>query len=481
MKHLLYLLTLAFAYPSFAQTASPITLVADICPGETSQGQPCSSFPAFVIDHKDKMLFYARMNTEVKSFSYNGVDAPDTLASPSPCFMYGKPTVDKNNLYYVDCYTNGKPGGIFKWDGVNAPEQLPGIPENNFYNSVTYLDGKLYIASDSLGQSSRFAKLREYNLATGELRIVYDQYVSLPTVFEDKIMFLANKGKDTTALYEYNTISGIVKYVAMTSGYTNIVPNHTIMDTAEGSFFFVGQTKNSPRNLFKYDGQNTPEQITFFTKGGSGISTLKYNAGYFYFLATYSGGLNTIYSLDLKNYAIEKLIDTISSTKGLATSSVYEVYHNKLIIASSTEYLLSYDLKKKHLATIPNPDTAGLFWASDLHLYKDAVYISAQTNTVGGELYKYFDKDSVVVPFVTTLYPNPTTGNAWLQFTNDTNQVFALNVVDMAGRTVATSKRSYAKGNTKIEIPAAPLAPGVYFCTVMGYRGTFWKGKLVKL
>jgi hypothetical protein len=40
---------------------------------------------------------------------------------------------------------------------------------------------------------------------------------------------------------------------------------------------------------------------------------------------------------------------------------------------------------------------------------------------------------------------------------------------------------SYKKGNYDIPVNVSHLAAGVYICTLRGYRGTIFTGKLVKL
>jgi len=91
------------------------------------------------------------------------------------------------------------------------------------------------------------------------------------------------------------------------------------------------------------------------------------------------------------------------------------------------------------------------------------------------------DKSFSVTNEIISLYPNPSNGNATIEFSTISNEQISLAILDMQGRVVldVISDTNYPLGLNKINVPTASLASGAY--TYLLHIGTSsHRGKFVK-
>ena len=79
-----------------------------------------------------------------------------------------------------------------------------------------------------------------------------------------------------------------------------------------------------------------------------------------------------------------------------------------------------------------------------------------------------------------SLYPNPTTQNATLQFDGFGNEVLNMDLVDVSGHTLQHQQWKNSLGRNKHEIQTSALAAGMYFVNISTINGAITKQLIVK-
>ena len=76
------------------------------------------------------------------------------------------------------------------------------------------------------------------------------------------------------------------------------------------------------------------------------------------------------------------------------------------------------------------------------------------------------------------LYPNPTTGEVYLEFEKPLERVSTIQILDHTGRKIASYP--IIKGQSKSTIQMEDYTQGLYFLRLFDSQQVLWSGKLIK-
>jgi ELWxxDGT repeat protein len=255
---------------------NPPTRISDICPGG------CNSIPAEFTKFNGKIYFRANgPGNDFELYEYDGVNPPTMVMNINPSgnsYPYSL-KVFNNKLYFgANDGVNGNE--LWVYDGINTPSMVADI---NPLNGNSYPDGlivynnKLYFSADDGGTTG--TELWSYdgiNPPTIAADINLGNASSSPKymmIYNGNLIFNATTLIDGQELWSYNgTTASLVAdiYSGMNGSWPNNSDPRSFM-IHNNELIFRAKDING-RELWKWDGTNTPEMVSDFNVGSNDSS-----------------------------------------------------------------------------------------------------------------------------------------------------------------------------------------------------------------
>lgn len=416
--------------------------------------------------------------TGVEWYKFDGANPP-VIAETYPGSNGGIFTAQLRNfsavindvVYYLGVHPDyGRE--IFKWDGVTPPalefETLPGTVSVQMKSLMAY-KSYLYILADS-GINNN-PHLLEYNTADGSNRRVHTDKGSslgLPVGFKDKIYFIGIDG-----INEYNPATKQVKNLGLqynlrspiaygsklyffhdfalydfdgttvnklSNNYTLVnIEQPNIILAEKGRIYFWAHLDGKPYNvgLYMYDTASKSVQLTNapILAGGA--------PGRYSFCGAYNGDIYYRHHERMMYRYTGTSIDSIGPNNSAV--EMFTIYKN--IPYMGCRYR---DMLKSNLSTWINNAAAGVKQLPPL--------------------------------LKATLYPNPTSVNAYIKLDLKAPEMLTTVVTDITGKKIHSSTATlYSIGSSTIQIPLEHTVPGTYFVNLIDNSGNIiWSSKLLK-
>ncbi len=509
MRHL-YLITcfLLYTYAATAQIGSVETLPLH----STSNSDPISLTPV-----GDRLYFFASDVTHgYELWSVGEKDQPKRLTDIGPG---NKDGVRANGIYSNNDKSRiGVVNNTLYFIGLDHSGSFPisALYQYNTISGLSVADSSILGAADMIGYNNKLyllghgdttMGLYEHDRGTKTTKLLHRfTYSQHPTNeymvrINDKLYYLGRESSGVAKhLFEYNLTNHTKKVIV-----DDTMPLGAPITYAYDIF--------SAGNKVGFIGYGSPDGVHICTYDGSAIQlvamrpkrTLKqandiygntpfYNNGIIYyqydkpFLATDPKYTSALFGYNTNTYFHEPLADTlidqayINAPGKLLNPGHFTMYNARLFFSAEAPVIESslclYDFNKKAAYKI---DLGGTNKKTKPHslvvLNNNVLYFAAKTrNDLGYELVRYTE-NNVSVPTInpeltTTLYPNPTTGDATLELSLAQAQELSLQLTDVTGRIVyQVAAQQYEQGKNRISLPTLHFSSGVYICNILNQNG----------
>jgi ELWxxDGT repeat protein len=496
MKNILLALLITASVNTLAQTPQ---LVIDVNPGLTS------ATPLMLTVFNGKLYFSATDPTYGRElFVYNGVNTPSMVYNLYPGNpggldnLIGTNAVAWNNKLYFSG-SDGSSGGfgeLMSYDGTNPPslEQdiNPGAPAGAPSRFVSYND-KLYFCAINAGSGYEFYKYDGVNTpAMIDLNVGLGSGMSsvvMPVEYNGKIYFSGDNGTTGKEPYQYDPSNNTITLVEdINAAAANSSPSG--FTVYNNKLYFTAYSGIYGRELYSYDGTNTLRLTDVATGLANGVQdnhVIGYN-GYIYFSGTITGSDAQLYKYDPSNNTTS-LVYNINPT-GSANITNFILYANKIYFGAndgtSGNELWMHDGNTTSMVYDLNPGSAGTTTFDRMVIYNNALYYTTNDGITGSELYSLTDPaagiKSVWLNGNISIAPNPTSGDATLQFSLKQENKLSIQITDATGKLVYEKENTrYPAGNTDVIIPLSGQAASLYFYNVKDNTGKVMaSGKIQK-
>lgn len=260
--------------------------------------------------------------------------------------------------------------------------------------------------------------------------------------------------------------------------------------------YFFFEDVQFGHELYKHDGITSPIRLTDLNPGpthGASLNTI--NKISIYDNKVYFSGCVGIDVHQIAEY------DILSKTTHFAPSSKYPHLFPKDIVSFNGKFYFTggssqtgsevfvYDGANPPELLADIEPGYGSSMPSYLIHYKnkaELLFVATSINTIQRELYVYRDSTVSIEKsnsnIAATLYPNPTTQDAYLDVKLKEAQTMQVLVTDIRGRIVYNSKAQlYSTGSHTINLPVQQLPPGAYVYRIADKNGMLLQsGKLLK-
>lgn len=240
------------------------------------------------------------------------------------------------------------------------------------------------------------------------------------------------------------------------------------------------------------DGSNPPENFTeslipgpaSTVSFGHSLTYAYYNNG-IYFIGG-AGTSTTTCHLHSYNPVTKTLTNHVTMNQ-LLQGNNFIVYNDRLFYNADEHFMYESGSTHTHLSAL-NPAII-TNWAFESAVINNRLYYSGATNKTGVDLELFVLYDTTLnVRTITkssisiTLYPNPTTQDAYLDVKLKEAQTMQVLVTDIRGRIVYNSKAQlYSTGSHTINLPVQQLPPDAYVYRIADENGMLLQsGKLLK-
>lgn len=507
MKHtLLYLFLFALSFQSLAQDSTHLSLKIDINPGSASAA------PSRLTAFNDKLVFFANDGNNGNEL-WCLTDTAITLvtdmnigsADAGYVTNYTKMAVAAGNVYFGA--DNGITGQeLYSWDGdlTTAPKLVAdlntsGTSGSTMINEVVSLHDKVYFPAFAAGQGYELWVHDPATLSTSQIsNITVGSGSSNPqnlTVYKNMIYFSATSPVTGTELYKYDPKTNNTSLVMdIYSGTGSSSPQSLVV--IDNILYFSATTLSYGRELYSFDSTTltrlsdinpgTASAILASAPGQNRIGSLN---GTVYF-----GGDDGTTGMQL--YQHNKANGTQMVTFNINPSATS--FPNSFITYGKNLYFAAYTDTKgielwKYDGTnapemVADIDLVGSGNPMNFEIFKDVLYFSANTADSGTELYMLVDSTifagvkNVRFQADVKVYPNPASTQATFELNLQHNEVMNLDITDATGKKVySTGMQSFSAGTSRINVPMADFASGVYFYNIHSNTGAgYLSGRLIK-
>ncbi len=484
MKYICTILLSLLSGISFAQHGVT-ELAADICPGPM-----CSGYPYAFTTYKGDLLFSASTDSGTAFYKYNtvqGLQGPFVYSS-FPYHVYSSIALNDTVYFLGMTYGPNSVMGLMKWDGQSAPQLVQPLSlwaVFGYVRQITTLNNKLYFVGGI--DSSRYT-VSEYDPATGALKAIAKSIspINALAIFKNKILYAHYTDSNNYCLFSYNPQTGRTERLLKDRTYISSYMEDSFLEV-DGVLYFMAATVTPTYELCRYDGNSAPVVVSSMNNAASVFyaHSLAYAAGGIYHQVYDPNVGHQLWRYNIAT-GTNTVVRTIENNKRLFAYNLF-AYRDKIfmnIYANDTNeqnriYIYNPQTDSSSLMPLP-AGTSPYFIYQYRYLYDDAAYMCAETADYGLELFRYTEAPEVQAK--ATLYPNPTTGNAFIKIHSDTLQALAISIHDAVGHELLYQNiGDFHKGEHNIEVPTAHLAAGVYIITLRNYRKVLMREKLVKL
>ncbi len=460
-------------------------LVADICTG------PCSSTPYGLCTSNGNLIFSSFINAQSALYTYNSSDGLKKVYT-TEIFWITCSAALNDTVYYLAFFKDGtsQGSGLVKWNEKSQPtliESFTVFHRSSDSKPILSLNNKIYY---TFGEGHTYT-INEYDPSTGSIKVIAHTKEQISTIINigNKIVYtdISKSPPDRQySMYGYDVVSG--RTDLLIKDHTHIA-NYMADEFcySDGNVYFMASPTPATRRLYRYDGASSPVPVWEIQDAynnkhvGNKIACCN---GKIYFQWMDATTYDALWVYDIVTGACTKL-DILNHLGSFSLRHMI-TYHDKLLMniynANSNQYNggYIYDTKTNEHYAMPKPTGVTSFTYMLPYLYNDAVYLYGTTKEYGEELFRYTEAPQVQAK--ATLYPNPTTGNAFIKIHSDTLQALAISIHDAVGHELLYQNiGDFHKGEHNIEVPTAHLAAGVYIITLRNYRKVLMREKLVKL
>lgn len=461
------------------------------------------SEPAFFTEFKGKTYFIAKDTSGIELRVYDGSSislVADLVPGISDGAAY-RPLFVHDNILYFAGGTSADGRELYSYDGANPPTLVHEIQPGTF-SSYPYIFGainnRLYLTDSGANKQD----LYEYNISTKQLYRITGTSGNSVTgvehqgiVYNNKLYFAGISTATGAELYEYDPTDSSVTLIA--DIYQGINSSR-ISDflVANGKLYFMAISSDYGREIYEYDGTGAPTHITDILNPGSDASfplsvrrpfTGHYGKLYFTTDSSFTNNHPQLFEYDLTSA-------TITAIKDMPFTADNFLSYGKRVFFSHGLKPCYYDIftgKYECVDTLISNYAALGF--NNPAVSQNRIFYSAGINPPPKQLFNIelcilydssvsiIDKSAVHASSA-TIYPNPTTGDAQLEFILDAPQKLTLRITDMNGRMVYSSNTdTYNSGKHTLFIPSGKLPAGIYLYTFTNsLQISILSGKLLK-
>jgi len=392
---------------------NPPKLVSDFTPG-TESSQPSS-----MVNFKGKMYFHATTGKYGKElWEYDGTNDPKMVddynvgyrssigAGSPPMLVY------KNKLIYLA--EKNSSSELVAYDGTNPPSPISTMYAQGFRTTITSLtvfkDNLYFDGFKFTGRRQLYKYDGDTILLVASINPNGDANPGSFFEFKDKLYFNASNGTDGGELWVYDGTNA-PSMVADLNTSGNSYPNS--FQELNGNLYFIANNGTDSK-IFKYDGTNTPTEVS---QGNlRAMQNLSKYKDKLYFYSWDGSQQPELYSYDGIN--APTIVAEINPGSQGSQPRFFEVYHDKLYFSAYNPAIgyeiWSYD--GKDTASFDHVKGATSFDPQNLHVFNNKLYFSGNLLSTGWELF------SLEAPNNQTnvnhahqsepiqIYPNPTKG-----------------------------------------------------------------------
>ncbi len=448
-------------------------------------------------------------------WSFDGQQAPQRITDTPTGVLDGLLTksdrsynfgVVGNRLYYLGNYKDqgNTKTGLYEYDIAGNIATVVNGTIGYIGNYVQHGNNLYFTASSGSTNRGLFkydvsAKTMTQLLTTNMIGFTNLFGTAIPLLVKGDLLYIGTRINNVSGIYEYDLNTNKEKLIqeVKTGGIERVHDMRFV-----GNDLYFAASKSGPSaEIYKYDGTNPPQQVSDIVGDGVNtiVSPLTEHNGVFYFMGeNVTQNDYEIASFDTKTNKA-KLLTNFNGI-GLYTTHMVE-YNNKIYytpVSGASDALLYYydiasgqnvkvDVTIKGSTNEAMPAFAG--WLESPRLIKlgnSLVYTAYDTTKKEYLIAKLTDGNLSVYntsqELTTTLYPNPTSGNATLTLQLDKAQNILVVLTDIAGRVVYTkTAQTYSSGTSNITVPTQNLQTGVYFLQLTNEQGALLNsGKLIK-
>jgi ELWxxDGT repeat protein len=460
-------------------------MLKDICIRSNSSSP--SEFKIF----DDKLYFQANDGQHGEElWEYNGSNEPVMIKDISPNnYGYGPRNlcVFENKLYFTaDNGTNGDE--LWKFDGTGEPALVKDICEGSCSSSPLYLT----VFSDKLYFMARY-NIYDYALwaydSISDLKLVSDILkgyngfsLSEFPVFHNKLIFVADDGWHGLEMWEYDSITNPILVKDINQGTYSSYPSCFTILNDKLYFTAVTDSLENSKTLLEYDGINEPSMV-FPTWGGNDISNLCVFNNKLYFSASDKTYGNELWKYD--GTGIPVLVkdiypgyysyDGFKKFAYCSNPSDLAVFNNKMYFSADEGIhgaeLWKYDgINDPVLVKDILPGSSGSCPAG-FTVFNNRLYFSANDAEHGRELWVFEPAENISLDarndFGASLivYPNPFSVSTIISYELPGACEVRLEILNMLGKKITTLvNEPQNPGIHEVEWNAAGVKPGIYFC-----------------
>lgn len=434
------------------------------------------------------------LHPSLNDFLYAFSDEKAIVCNDKLYYISDDTTREKQLYIYDSMNPVVKVTGVFPTDFLPRPRELAQIGKNIYLTMTVGSDAHLFELNTD---SNKLRNLSLENKSGGKAITIDDK----PAVYNNKLYFAGSSPVSGDEIFYYDPIGDTIQVLAeMAAGSLSSNPHG--LAVLDGNLYFAADSTHNYRNELYYYNGNTIRQATYFT----GREDILYGSLYSGSICFYKGRIifpvaqdsTVLYSYDPKTDSVKNL-GIVHHQQNSAAVQYFTEYNGKLFFNcphGATPGLWVYDnATPPHLFTFPG--MTGLR-SNEMMVYKDALYVNAylsgpQPNTgIGYELFRI--TDSFIIPPPTqhvtnsvsllsaTLYPNPTTQDAYLDVHLKDAQTMQVLVTDVQGRIVyRNNAQLYSAGEHTIHLPIKQLPTGGYIYHISNEQGILLQsGKLMK-
>jgi ELWxxDGT repeat protein len=468
---------------AFTANAQPgVQMVYDIVPG------PGASSPSIMTVYNGAMYFTANDGAHGQElWKYTGSGAPTMVYDLNPGAAdgatYGSAMAVFNNKLYFPGKDSTGHYGLFVYDGINNPVQAPNQYANLSSSYYLPFGSKLYFVGDGT--------LYAYDGVNTPVKIPVNtgtapEYVYEPTLFNGKIVFRGRNGAyGGDGLFQYDTSTATVSVVNGIAP-TAIPFNPASLTVLNGKLYFYAWDNAHGYELWSYDGTNTTRLTDIAPGTGSGTLTAQHMmAGYkndIYFNGSVDAYKYQLYRYNTSTGTASVVHVFNATSSGTAMPTNFIKYNGKLYFSATgyqdtvTYQVWSTDsVTTKRVTSICGQTcTAAPTWYC---VFGNSLYFNARTSTYGYELYRFTDTATALQVVSTptapsvAVYPNPAHGDATLSIALPAPETLSITLSDLSGRLVWSKRPAQYSGNSKLQLPTAEIAPGLYFYQLRNTNG----------
>lgn len=406
---------------------------------------------------------------------------PTDGTHPELCVVSGK-------LYFRATDSNYKTG-IYAYDGTNPPSLITNV-DSGILDPVNLVEanGNLYYAADTLTTPFYTKALLEYNPVTNKHKVIH-KFIPKPSPgsyyivsFNNNLYFHDKTPQNDSGLIMFDPTN--YSYTILTDIYGNDV-GMSREKFLNNKLYFEGDIQSTGRQIYEYDGLTTIKSLSYdaLTNTSYTKSFLPWKAytvvdNKLYFTGTTTGNSGIIsYSFNNQQYNFETNYNSYQTF----------ISNGKNIFIGAGNRTMVYNTKIQQQSYIDSNRKFAIWYKSDHVIHNGWLYCTVEGDSITSRIGLLYDssvsvKEIPVNHLPATLYPNPTTGDAQLEFTLDDAQVLSVQITDITGKIVFRNKSTqYNAGKQKILLSTASLHVGTYIITILDERlKTVSSGKLLK-